>query len=137
VDAPLADDAARYFRRGPSFFYRFLPFRLAHLLTRLMLLILPLLTLLYPLFKSAGPLYRWLVLRRVYRWYRVLRALEAELDQVGDPAEIDQVEADLERVDEEIRATNVPSRFAADLYQLRQHRRLLVERCRNLRAAAD
>jgi len=101
-----------------------------------MLLLLPLLTLLYPLFKSAGPLYRWLVLRRVYRWYRVLRALEAELDQTEDPADLAQVEKDLERVDEEIRGTSVPSRFAADLYQLRQHRRLLLDRCRaRLRAA--
>jgi hypothetical protein len=100
-----------------------------------MLLILPLLTLLYPLFKSAGPLYRWLVLRRVYRWYRVLRALETELDQTSGPEDLDQVERDLERVDEEIRATNVPSRFAADLYQLRQHHRLLVLRCRAMRDA--
>jgi len=136
VDAPLAEEASRYFRRGPSFFYRYLPYRLAHLATRLMLLLLPLLTLLYPLFKSAGPLYRWLVLRRVYRWYRVLRALEAELDQTEDPADLAQVEKDLERVDEEIRGTSVPSRFAADLYQLRQHRRLLLDRCRaRLRAA--
>ena len=136
VDAPLAEEADRYFRRGPSFFHRYLPFRIAHLLTRLMLLILPLLTLLYPLFKSAGPLYRWLVLRRVYRWYRVLRALETELDQTSDPGDLDQVERDLERVDEEIRHTSVPSRFAADLYQLRQHRRLLVERCRAMRRSA-
>lgn len=136
VDAPLAEEASRYFRRGPSFFYRYLPYRLAHFLTRLMLLLLPLLTLLYPLFKSAGPLYRWLVLRRVYRWYRVLRALETELDQTKDPAELARVEGHLEQVDEEIRGTSVPSRFAADLYQLRQHRRLLLDRCRSLRAAA-
>lgn len=67
VEAPLADEARQYFERGPSFFYRWLPFRYPFAATRLMIVLLPLLTLLYPLLRSAGPTYRWIIQRRVYR----------------------------------------------------------------------
>ena len=128
VDAPIHEDAARYFRHGPSYFYRVLPFRAAHLATRLMLLLLPLLTLLYPLLKSAGPLYRWVFLRRVFSWYRVLRSIEARIDGNSDPAVREELRAELARIGDEIRQTQVPNRFAADLFHLRQHHRLLLER---------
>jgi len=127
VDAPVHEEAARYFRHGPSFFFRVLPFRVAHLMTRLMLLLIPLLTLLYPLLKSAGPLYRWIFLRRVFFWYRVLRSIESRIDGVDDPAGREDLRRELEEVGEEIRHTQVPSRFAADLFHLRQHHRMLLE----------
>jgi len=129
VDAQLASAARTYFERGPSFFYRWLPFEYAFAATRLMLLLIPLLTLAYPVLRSAGPTYRWLVQRRVFRWYRVLRRLETELDaSADDPAERERIVAELERVGEEIRATRVPTRYAADLFQLRNHHRMLVKR---------
>jgi TRAP-type uncharacterized transport system substrate-binding protein len=129
VDAPLAAAARAYFERGPSFFYRWLPFEYAFAATRLMLLTIPLLTLLYPVLRSAGPTYRWLAQRRVFRWYRVLRRLEMEMDaSAADPVGRERIAAQLERVGEEIRATRVPARYAADLFHLRNHHRLLVER---------
>jgi len=132
VDAPLHDDAAHYFRHGPSFLHRWLPARLAHTVTRMTILILPLLTLLYPLFKGVGPLVRWIARRRVFSWYRVLRALEAELEATDDAEVRAQVQTELERIGDEIRHTQVPVRYAADLFHLRHHHRLLVERVERL-----
>jgi len=130
VEAPLAAEARHFFERGPSFFYRWLPFHYAFAATRLMILLIPLLTLLYPLLRSAGPAYRWVIQRRVYRWYRVLRRVEVAMDASADPADRERIRKELERVGEEIRATRVPARYAADLFHLRQHHRMLLERFR-------
>jgi len=101
VEAPLADEALRYFEQGPSFFYRWLPFRYAYAATRLSIVLLPLLTLLYPLLRSAGPTYRWFNQRRVYRWYRVLQSVEAEMDSSADAANLKKIGKKLESVDDE------------------------------------
>jgi hypothetical protein len=128
VEAPLAEEALDYFERGPSFFYRWLPFRWAFATTRLTILLIPLLTLLYPVFRSAGPAYRWVVQRRIYRWYRVLRRVEDRIDASHDAASLAQVRQELEHVGDEIRATLVPSRYGANLFALRAHHRLLLDR---------
>jgi TRAP-type uncharacterized transport system substrate-binding protein len=136
VEAPLADEARHYFERGPSFFYRALPFRYAFAATRLVILLIPLLTLLYPLFRSAGPTYRWVIQRRVYRWYRVLRRLEKRIDASGDAARLERIHEELERVGDEIRATHVPARYGASLFALRAHHRLLLDRLERIEKSA-
>ncbi|MDJ0850813.1 MAG: TAXI family TRAP transporter solute-binding subunit [Myxococcota bacterium] len=128
VEAPLAEEAIQYFERGPSFFYRWLPFRYAFAATRLAILVIPLLTLLYPLLRSAGPAYRWVIERRVYRWYRVLRNVERRVD-AGESAEsLAQTRKELERIGDDIRRTKVPTRYGARLFALRAHHRILVDR---------
>ena len=133
VDAPLADDALHYFERGPSFFYRWLPYRYAHAATRLSIILLPFLTLLYPLLRSVGPTYRWVNQRRVYRWYRVLERLEKEIDASGKDVNFGRIQKELDKVDKEIRTVNVPPRFVATMIALRDYHRLLVERLEKLR----
>ena len=46
----------------------------------------------------------------------------------ADAVRCEEVAVQLERVGEEIRATRVPARYAADLFHLRNHHRSLVER---------
>jgi hypothetical protein len=101
-----------------------------------MILLLPLLTLLYPLLRSVGPTYRWVIQRRVYRWYRVLRRIEQQMDASDDAASLEQVREKLERVGDEIRGTNVPARYGANLFALRAHHRLLVDRLASLEKGA-
>ena len=132
VEAPLAREALDYFERGPSFFYRWLPFRWASVATRLTILLIPLLTLLYPLLRSAGPTYRWALQRRVYRYYRVLRRIEAQIDTTHDARNLAQLHEQLERVGDEIRTTLVPSRYGANLFALRAHHRLLLDRLKGI-----
>ncbi|MCP3869152.1 MAG: ABC transporter substrate-binding protein [Gammaproteobacteria bacterium] len=133
VEAPLADGALDYFERGPSFFYRWLPYRYAHAATRLSIFLLPFLTLLYPLLRSLGPTYRWVNQRRVYRWYSVLERVEKEMDESADAINLDRIYRKLDKVEEEIRDTHVPSRFGGELFALRAHLRLLFERSEKLR----
>ena len=91
-------------------------------------MLLPLLTLLYPLFKTAGPLFRWIIQRRVFRWYRVLRALENRIERADTEEERGQIRERLKHVEREIWNTHVPARYAADLFQLRRHHQLLLDR---------
>ena len=135
VEAPLAEAALHYFERGPSFLYRWLPFHYAYAATRLLIVLLPLLTLLYPLLRSIGPVYSWINHRRVYRWYRVLHKVDEEMDASTDPVDLEKIEKRLVRVGDEIRGTHVPTRFGANLFSLRAHHGLLVERLRKLKKA--
>lgn len=128
VEAPLAPEARLYFDRGPSFFYRWLPFRYASAATRLTIFLIPLLTLLYPLFRLAGPAYRALIRRRVYRWYKVLQKIEGKMDSNGDAASLLEIRKEIERIGDQIRRTHVPASYGASLFELRVHHRLLVDR---------
>jgi len=128
VEAPLADEALLYFERGPSFFYRWLPFRYAFAATRLTILLIPLLTLAYPLVRSAQPTVRWVIQRRIYRFYRVLRRLEARMDASDDAASLARIHEELERLGDQIRHTHVPASYGAKLFALRAHHRILVDR---------
>ena len=93
------------------------------------------LTLLYPLFRSAGPTYRWAIERRVYRWYRVLHRIESQIDASHDTTSLAQIRKELERVGDEIRTTLVPARYGANLFALRAHHRLALDRLTGLEEA--
>ncbi len=75
---PLNDRARHYFKHGPSFLQRYLPFWTANLLDRMKVMLIPLLTLLIPLIKIMPPTYRWQARKKVYRWYRELKDLDYE-----------------------------------------------------------
>jgi TRAP-type uncharacterized transport system substrate-binding protein len=137
VEAPLADEALQYFERGPSFYYRWLPFRYASAAARLTIILIPLLTLLYPLVRLAGPTYSWVIQHRVYRWYRVLERIEEKIDAGDKDANLHQIHNELERIGDRIRGTHVPAKYAANLYTLRVHHQLLVDRLKSLNASRE
>ena len=124
VDFPLSDEAERYFQSGLPFLRRVLPFWAATLVERLWVLLLPALTLLIPLLRIAPPTYRWQVRRRIIRWYRDLRRLEADLQaaaEAGDAAGLGEALAALERLQVESGRIAVPLAYADNLYNLRLH----------------
>ncbi len=117
---PVAEEAERYFRNGPPFLQRYLPFWAASLLDRTKIMILPLLGLLLPLFKIVPPLYRWRMRARIYRWYEELQ----EVDRRVLTASVDEKSAYLDKLNElerEVRDVVVPLSFAYQLYHLRLH----------------
>lgn len=119
VDFPLDSDAARFLEKGPSFFYRYLPFWAAVWADRLLILLVPLLTLMIPLFRLGPPLYRWQVQRKLYKRYRELRRIEIEAktkdaDRAVLLGKLDKLQLDLS-------ALKIPLAYTEDLYHLRQH----------------
>lgn len=121
-DLPVADEAEFFFKRGPSFLYRRLPFAAASLIDRLAILTIPLLTILIPLMRAAPPALRWSVRRRIYRWYRQLRVIDEELSLGDTPhARLDSDLDQLNRLDNEVAETDVPLSYMEEFYNLRLH----------------
>ncbi len=118
---PMAEDAVRVYKSGPSFFQRVLPFWLANLLDRAKILILPLIGIILPLIRLVPITYNWRMRRRILYWYRELKSLENNLPKAAPLNLIEEKERELERIEEGVRKISVPIHFSADLYNLRDH----------------
>ncbi len=117
---PLNDEADRYYRHGPPFLQRYLPFWAASLLDRMKIMILPLLGLLFPLFKVVPPLYQWRMRARIYRWYEQLEEVDKELSRQGKKSRKSLLK-ELDDLEKEVRDVKVPLSFSHQLYHLRLH----------------
>lgn len=134
VDFPLSADARRYFARGPSVFYRYLPFQWAAWADRVKMLLLPLLTLLLPLSKFAPPVYRWSIRSKIYRWYRALREVDQKMKSPEPNWDVAQEIEKLEAVEVELAEVSVPLSYMAEFYNLRTHVAFVLERLRAIAA---
>jgi len=124
---PLSDEARRYFKSGPPFLRRTLPFWAATLIDRLALMLLPLIAIIIPLMRIMPPIYKWRVRRRVYKWYKELRKLESEIQAGAHDDDTAAYDSDLARIDSEVRKVKIPWAYAEELYQLRLHIRYVRE----------
>lgn len=127
TDIPVSEEAARYYRNGPTFLRRIFPFSVANFLERAWVLAIPLITLLIPLVRAAPPLYRWRIRRRIYVWYNDLRALEAQGRAAATAQEKTEVRAKLAQLQAETGNVQVPLSYNDDLYRLRSHIRFVTD----------
>lgn len=127
----LSDDAERYYKNGPSFLKRFLPFWLAIFIERMTVLIVPLATLIIPLVKVVPALFRWRIRTRFLHWYGRLKALEFLI--VADTTGIDlQLHtAEFNRIDEAVGTIPVPLSSSEQYYALRSAIDLVRQRLAN------
>ncbi len=121
LDFPLHETARRFFKSGPPFLKRFLPFWAADLIDRLLVLLLPLVTLLIPLLRIVPPTYRWRVRSKIYRWYRELQAVDGKLEDLATMEQVGRNLAKLDRIETEVIQVSVPLAYADSLYHLRLH----------------
>ncbi|MFT5526618.1 MAG: TRAP transporter TAXI family solute receptor [Pirellulaceae bacterium] len=121
VDYPLNTDARRYFRAGPSIFYRFLPFWLAAWLDRVKLVLLPMCTLLIPLLKVAPPVYRWRIRSKIYRWYKVLRDVDQKRRDAHPSTDFQEEILNIKNLEKELAEVTVPLSYMEEFYNLRLH----------------
>ena len=128
----LADEAQRYYKSGPPFLQRYLPFWLAVLVERLFVLIVPIVVLLLPLLKIAPSIYTWRVRSKIFRCYGDLKFLENDLRQNYDRSRHADYLARLDRIEEDAYARNIPLAFSDLLYTLREHINLVRKKLRYL-----
>ncbi len=128
---PLPKEAVRYFKSGPPFLQRYLPFWAANLIDRLKFMILPLLTLLIPLFKIVPPTYRWKVRSKIYRWYGELEAAEKSIAEDASEANVNRQLDRLATIEKEIEHVSVPLSYADEAYHLRLHLDLVRRKVRS------
>jgi TRAP transporter TAXI family solute receptor len=128
----LADEAQRYYKSGPPFLQRYLPFWIAVLVERLFVLIVPIVVLLLPLLKVAPSIYSWRVRSKIFRCYGDLKFLENDLRQNYDRSRHADYLARLDRIEEDAYARNIPLAFSDLLYTLREHINLVRKKLRYL-----
>jgi TRAP transporter TAXI family solute receptor len=118
---PLSPEAAHYYKSGPPFLQRYLPFWLAVLIDRLLVLLLPIVALLIPLLRIAPALYRWRVRSKVFRCYGELRFLEDDIRNRFDAAQLADYRRRLDALDQEASELHIPLGFTDLIYTLREH----------------
>ena len=133
---PLSSDAARYYKSGPSFLQRYLPFWLAVLIDRLIVLLVPIVALLIPLLKIAPALYTWRVRSKVFRCYGELRFLEDDLKHHYNAERLAEYRQRLDALDEEASQLRVPLGFTDLVYTLREHVNLVRQTLAKLEVSA-
>jgi TRAP-type uncharacterized transport system substrate-binding protein len=118
-DYPISTEAARYYKSGKSFLYRWLPFWLASLMNRILLVFVPVILLLVPAMKLLPSFLSLRVKLRLYRWYRALLLVEHDLQQLRPAQEPGQLLERLDHIDREVSRMNVPASYADQFYMLR------------------
>jgi len=122
IDLPLSDQARQFYKTGPPFLQRHLPFWLAVLAQQLLVVLIPVLGLLYPVLRFAPQVYDWVVQRRVFALYGELKLLEDELAARAAQDDITDLVARLGELEERA------SHFRPPLYTLRLHLSLVRQR---------
>jgi TRAP-type uncharacterized transport system substrate-binding protein len=124
IDLPLSSHARQFYKTGPPFLQRNLPFWLAVLVQQALVLLLPVVGVLYPLLRITPKVFMAIQTRRVYWLYSELRLLEKELASAGAGKDF------IERFDQLENRTSrlwVPASLRPKLYDLRSHIRLVRE----------
>jgi TRAP-type uncharacterized transport system substrate-binding protein len=124
----ISPDAVRFYKSGKSFFYRYLPFWMASLLSRILVVFLPMILVLIPGLKSIPAIFRWRMKLRIYRWYRLLLVVEQDLIAHLTPEKRTELSERLDHLEEEVNKTKVPASFADQFYVLRGHISFVRER---------
>jgi TRAP-type uncharacterized transport system substrate-binding protein len=127
IDLPLSTHARQFYKTGPPFLQRNLPFWLAVLVQQVLVLLLPVVGLLYPLLRVSPKIFMWIQTRRVYRLYSELRLLESELAYPGQTKDDKDFIERLEQLEDRASRLWVPPSLRPQLYNLRLHIRLVRE----------
>ncbi|BCS89307.1 TAXI family TRAP transporter solute-binding subunit [Pseudodesulfovibrio sediminis] len=125
---PLSSEGENFYKSGPPFLMRYLPFQLAITIERLKILLIPLLTLLFPLFKITPPAYRWQIRRRIFKWYKHLKQLDTEAYEMTCKEDAQRMLDQLEEMDRMVLETSVPLSYTDYIYSLRLHIRMIQRR---------
>jgi hypothetical protein len=134
-DFPVAEEALDYYRNGPSFLHRYLPFWMVNYAKRIAAIVVAAVAVVIPVFTYAPRLYGWLVNARLLRLYRRLRLVNAQLKRELTAEEMVALQNDIDHID---RAANIlPMRHSDLFFSLFMHidmtRTRLASRLRALR----
>jgi hypothetical protein len=132
LDFKLSPEAERFYKFGPPFLQRYLPFWIAILVSRVTILLLPLVAMVFPLFKIMPLLYRWKMRSKIYRWYSKLRAFDPERHKGEATERLREYLVELEGIEAKVSNISVPLSFSEELYHLRMHIDLLRSKLKQM-----
>ena len=121
IDLPLSPYALEFYKAGPPFLQRHLPFWLAVFLEQPLVWLIPLLAVLFPLMRVAPLIYDWVEKRRIFKLYSELKRLEDEVSfAVPGGTSSDFIER-LDHLKKRASHLSVPMPFKPLVYALRLH----------------
>jgi TRAP-type uncharacterized transport system substrate-binding protein len=116
---PIAQGARDFYKSGPSYLNRYLPFWMTNYVQRILAVLLAVVAIVLPVFNYAPKLYLWFVRERVRRLYRRLRVVDrALLTELSTP-QVQALQGELENITRA--ATIVPMRNSELFFDLRNH----------------
>jgi len=118
---PIAQSALDFYRSGPSFLNKFLPFWITSYAKRAIAVLVAGFAIVLPLFSYAMTLYRWFVERRLRSIYQHLRDVEAALKKDVTMSDVAAMESDLEVIGRRISNFKVPMRLSDLFYSVKSH----------------
>jgi hypothetical protein len=113
TEFPMAEGAVDFYKNGPSFLDRYLPFWVVPHVLRLLALLLAGGAIIYPLFNFAPKLYRWFLQSRLRQLYSRLRIVEDASQTELTAPQLVSLQTELENIDR--RARILPHRHS-DLF---------------------
>jgi TRAP transporter TAXI family solute receptor len=116
---PMAESAVDFYKNGPSFLNRYLPFWIVIHVQRLLAVLLAGGAILYPLFHFAPKLYQWFLQDRMRKLYRLLRDVDEALQRELTSSEIVSLHTDLENINRAARI--LPRRHSEMFFDFNQH----------------
>ena len=120
-DIKISEDASRFYKSGKSFFYRYLPFWLASLMSRIVVVFIPTLVVLIPVLRSIPAFFRWRVQTRIRQRYRDLLALEQRFIHEKDASKQEALRKNFDRIEDAVNKMKIKAAFADQFYGLRGH----------------
>jgi len=133
IDLALSADARHFYKSGPPFLQRYLPFLLAVLGEKLLILLIPLFGIAYPLLKYMPAMYQWAMRRRIFRIYKELKWLELQLVKPRAGQDIGGLLSRLGRLEDQVDHLRLPVTFMPMVYSLRSHMKMAREWLERLR----
>jgi hypothetical protein len=120
---PMAESAVDFYKNGPSFLNRYLPFWIVPHVLRLLAVLLAGGAIIYPLFNFAPKLYQWFLQDRMRKLYRRLRIVEEAAQTELAAPRVLSLQIELEDIDRGARI--LPQRHS-DLFFILEHHIILT-----------
>jgi TRAP-type uncharacterized transport system substrate-binding protein len=120
-DYPISEEAQRFYKSGGSFLYDYLPFWAATFLDRMILILIPLGVVLIPAIGIAPWVFTYRNRSRFYRFYRELMEIEKKLAEPADTNNIRAMEAEIDRIEEDVGKIRVSIVFYDEIFILKEH----------------
>ncbi len=128
IGIPMNADAQRFLENGPTGLEQYLPLWLASRLERFLFLLLPVALILFPLFRGLPALFAWFNNYRIKRRYQYLRSVEMQYEEYS-PEQLQQAIDGLEVAQDNLRErVKVPTTMLDQLYSLRRHTDLTLNK---------
>jgi hypothetical protein len=117
----ISEDAARFYKSGKGFLYRYLPYSLASLVNRIIMVLIPMIIVLLPGLRAIPAVYRWRIKSRITKWYKALMIIEDDLTAQITPDKKAELFERIDRIDAAVNKMKLPASFADQFYALRGH----------------